>query len=39
MKQIAAASLLATSAISYLDMEFLISVWKKAVALNGAIPA
>lgn len=39
MKQIAAASLLATSAISYLDMEFLISVWKKAVALNGAVPA
>ena len=39
MKQIAAASLLATSAISYLDMEFLISVWKKAVALNSAVPA
>lgn len=39
MKQIAAASLLATSVISYLDVEFLISVWKKAVALNSAVPA
>lgn len=41
MKQIAAASLLATSVISYLDMESVISVWKKAVRLNGdgAIPA
>lgn len=39
MKQIAAASLLATSAISCLDMESMISIWKKAVALNSAVPA
>lgn len=36
MKQIAAASLLATSAISYLDKDSLESVWEKAVALNNA---
>lgn len=35
MRQIAVASLLATSAISYLDEELLISVWEKAVALNN----
>lgn len=35
MRQIAEASLLATSAISYLDAELLYSVWRKAVDLNG----
>ena len=39
MKQVAEASLLASSVISYLDIELLMSVWKKAVALNAAIPA
>lgn len=35
MRQIAEASLLATSAISYLDAELLYSVWRKAMDLNG----
>lgn len=39
MKQVAEASLLSSSVISYLDIEVLVSVWKKAVALNTAIPA
>lgn len=39
MKQIAEASLLSSSVISYLDIELLVSVWKKAVALNAAVPA
>jgi len=39
MKQVAEASLLSSSVISFLDIELLVSVWKKAVALNTAIPA
>lgn len=39
MKQVAIANLLATSAISYLDTDALIAVWKKASTLNAAIPA
>lgn len=39
MKKIAEASLLSSSVISYLDIELLVSVWKKAVALNAAVPA
>lgn len=39
MKQVAEASLLSSSVISFLDIEVLVSVWKKAVALNTAIPA
>lgn len=39
MKQVAEASLLSSSVISFLDIELLVSVWKKAVALNAAIPA
>lgn len=34
MRQIAEASLLATSAISYLDVDLLHSIWKKASELN-----
>lgn len=34
MGQIAAASLLATSAISYIDLDVLVSVWKRAILLN-----
>ena len=36
MKSIAEASLLASSAISYLDPQSLIALWHKAVSLNGA---
>ena len=36
MKQIAEASLLASSVISYLDIDLLLAVWKKAVALNSS---
>lgn len=39
MRQIAEASLLSSSVISYLDIELLVSVWKKAVALNAAVSA
>ena len=39
MKQIAAASLLATSAIAYLDMDSLADVWGRAIRLNSSIPA
>lgn len=39
MKRVAEASILSSSVISFLDIEVLISVWKKAVALNTAIPA
>ena len=39
MKQVAEASLLSSSVISFLDIELLVSVWKKAVALNTANPA
>lgn len=35
MKEIAAASLVATAAISFLDMEVLRSVWEKASELNA----
>lgn len=37
MKQVAVASLVATSAISYLDIEFLIETWQKATKLNGFV--
>lgn len=37
MKQIAEASLLSSSVISYLDLELLASVWRKAVALNTTV--
>lgn len=36
MKQIAKANLIATSAISFLDMETLLETWKESVALNAA---
>lgn len=36
MKQIAAGSLLATSAISYLDPDSLMAIWKKTNVLNCA---
>lgn len=39
MKLIAEASLLSSSVISFLDIEHLVSVWKKAAQLNAAIPA
>lgn len=39
MRQIAEASLLSSSVISYLDIELLVSVWKKAVALNATVSA
>ncbi len=40
MRQVAIANLLASSAISYLDMEILATVWEKASALNaGKTPA
>lgn len=40
MRRVAIANLLASSAISYLDMEILVTVWRKASALNaGRIPA
>lgn len=35
MKEIAIASLMATSAISFLDKESLILAWEKSVRLNG----
>lgn len=35
MRQIAEASLLATSAISFLDVDLLRSIWKKALDLNS----
>ena len=35
MRQIAEASLLATAAISYLDVDLLHSIWKKALDLNS----
>lgn len=34
MRQIAVASLLATSAISFIDPSMLLSIWKKATELN-----
>ena len=39
MKEIAEASILSSSVISYLDFEVLASVWRKAVALNTAMSA
>lgn len=35
MKNVAEASLLASSVISYLDPEVLIKIWERAVALNS----
>ena len=35
MKKIAEASLLATSALAYLDLTVLMTVWKKAAELNA----
>ena len=39
MKKVVSANLLATSAISFLDVESLTTIWKKASALNACIPA
>lgn len=39
MKKVAIANLLATSAISFLDVEALTTTWKQASALNASIPA
>lgn len=39
MKEVAEASILSSSVISYLDIEVLVSVWKKAVALNAVVSA
>lgn len=36
MSQIAVANLLASSAISFIDPDVLMSVWQKAIALNAA---
>lgn len=36
MGRIAAASMLATSAIAFIDPDTLLAVWQKAVSLNGA---
>lgn len=36
MKDIAAASLIATSAVSFLDKETLIDIWAKAIRMNCA---
>ena len=35
MSQIAVANLLATSAISFIDPELLMSIWQKATTLNA----
>lgn len=39
MKEVAEASILSSSVISYLDIEVLVSIWEKAVALNSVVPA
>ncbi len=39
MKKVATASLLSSSVISYLDIDLLVSVWKRAVVLNAAVTA
>lgn len=39
MKQIAEANLLATGAIAYLDVEALLLIWKRAMAINSTVPA
>lgn len=36
MKMVTEANLLATSAVSYLDIETLTEIWRKATALNSA---
>ena len=36
MKRVAEASLLATSAVSFLDLGSLIEVWRKSVSLNAS---
>ena len=38
MKEIAAAQIMATSAISYLTKEELLALWETAVRLNGGPP-
>ena len=38
MKEVAAAQILATSAISYLTKEELAALWETAVRLNGGTP-
>ena len=35
MADVAAASILSSSIISYINPEALLTLWKKAVALNG----
>lgn len=37
MRMVAAAYVLATSAISYLDPDFLLSLWQKAAVLNAQV--
>lgn len=37
MKKVAIASLLATSAISFIEPDLLLTTWQKAVALNAAL--
>lgn len=37
MSQVAQANLLATSAISYIDPEILVTLWRRALALNQCI--
>ena len=39
MKQIATASLLASSVIAYLDLDALVKAWQKAVRLNANMTA
>ena len=39
MKQIATASLLASSVIAYLDVDALVKAWQKAVRLNANMTA
>lgn len=36
MRQIASASLLSSCAISFLDPDYLLCVWQKAIMLNGS---
>ena len=36
MARIAGANLLASSAVAYLDPDILLTLWQKAVSLNGA---
>lgn len=39
MRKVAVANLLATSAISYLDMNTLANAWRRASSLNAPLPA